>query len=199
MKAAMKTAAINAVTTTMTAPARRLAHLVRLIHDCSGVSAVEFALLLPMMMTLFLGCVETTQGVAAKRKVALTAHTLADLSAQYTDITDADMSNILNAGSAIMAPYPAANLQAAVSELSINAQGVASVVWSNTLNGTALSVGQVVSIPALLAVPNSYLILAQVQYSYNPTYGYVLTGTLTLSDQMYMEPRQSISVARTAS
>jgi len=199
MKAAMKTAMIDAVTTTMAAPARRLAHLVRLIRDCSGVSAVEFALLLPMMMTLFLGSVETTQGIATKRKVELTAHTLADLSAQYTDITDADMSNILNAGSAIMAPYPAANLQAVVSELSINAQGVASVVWSNTLNGAALTVGQVVSIPASLALPNSYLILAQVQYSYNPTYGYVLTGTLTLSDQMYMVPRQSTSVARTAS
>ena len=196
MKPARKIVMIDAVTTTMATPARRLA---RFVHDCRGVSVVEFALLLPMMMTLFLGGVETTQGIAAKRKVELTAHALADLSTQYTDITDADMSNILNAGSAIMAPYPVTGLQAVVSELSINAQGVASVVWSDTLNGTALSVGQVVSIPASLAVPNSYLILARVQYSYNPTYGYVLTGTLTLSDQTYMDPRQSTSVARTAS
>ena len=167
--------------------------------ECRGISAVEFAMLLPVMMTLYLGSVEASQGIGADRKIRLTANTLADLATQYTNITDADMSNILNAGSAIMAPYPAANLQAVVSELSINAQGVASVVWSDTLGGTALSVGQVVSIPVSLAVPNSYLIFAQVQYSYNPTYGYVLTGTLTLSDQMYMDPRQSISVARTAS
>jgi Flp pilus assembly protein TadG len=167
--------------------------------DRRGVSAVEFALLLPMMMTLYLGSVEASQGIAANRKVTLATHALADLASQYTDVTNADMSNVLAAGPAILAPYPTATLQEVVSEISINAQGQATVVWSDTLNGSALTVGQVVSVPASLAVPNSYLVLSQVQYSYNPTYGYVLTGTMTLHDQIFMRPRQSTSIARTAS
>ncbi len=129
----------------------------------------------------------------------MTAHTLADLSSQYTDITNAEMTNILNAGSAIIAPYAAANLKEVVSEIAINAQGTATVVWSDTLNGTALAVGTIVSVPASLATPNTYLVLAQVQYSYNPTYGYVMNSTLTLSDQSFMRPRESASIARTAS
>jgi Flp pilus assembly protein TadG len=170
----------------------------RFIGECRGVSAVEFALLLPMMMTLFLGSVETSQGIATDRKVSLTAHALADIATQYTGITNADMSNILNAGSAIIAPYAANELTEVISELSINAQGQASVVWSDTLGGTARTAGQVVNIPSALAVPNSYLILAETQYSYAPTYGYVLTGTITLNEQSYMLPRQSTSIARTA-
>jgi Flp pilus assembly protein TadG len=162
------------------------------------VSAVEFALLLPLMLTLYLGSTEVSTGIAINRKVTLTAHALADLASQYTSIDNSDMSNILNASSDIIAPYPVANLQAVVSELSINAQGVASVVWSDTLNGTARSVGQIVTIPTALAVPNSYLILGEVQYSYKPPIGYVLTNTLTLQDHIYMRPRQSSSVARTA-
>ena len=171
----------------------------RFTGDCRGVSALEFSVLLPVMMTLCLGSVEATQGIGANRKVELTAHALANLATQYTDITNADMSNILNAGSAIIAPYSATNLKEVVSEISINAQGVGSVVWSDTLNGTALTVGQTVSVPSSLAVPNTNLVLAQVQYSYNPTYGYVMTGTLTLSDQSFMRPRESSSIARTAS
>jgi Flp pilus assembly protein TadG len=163
------------------------------------VSAVEFALLLPVMVTLYLGSVETSQGIAIDRKVTLTARALADLSSQYTDITNADMSNILNASSDIIAPYAVANLQATVSELSVNAQGTATVVWSDTLNGTALTVGQTVTIPSTLAVPNTYLMLGQAQYNYTPTLGYVVTGTLTLKDQIYMRPRQSTAIARTAS
>jgi Flp pilus assembly protein TadG len=170
----------------------------RFAGECRGVTAVEFALLLPVMMTLYLGSVETSQGVATQRKVSLTAHALADVATQYTDITNADMSNILNAGAAIIAPYPSANLTEVISELSINAQGQASVVWSDTLGGTARTAGQVVNIPSALAVPNSYLIMAETQYSYTPTYGYVLTGTITLSDQSYMLPRQSTSISRTA-
>jgi len=171
----------------------------RFAGDCRGISAVEFAMLFPVMLTLFLGSVEASQGIAADRKVELTAHALADLASQYTDITNAEMANILNAGSAIIAPYSAANLKEVVSEISINAQGIASVVWSDTLNGTALTVGQTVTVPSSLAVPNTYLVLAQVQYSYDPTYGYVMTGTLNLSDQSFMSPRESASVARTGS
>ena len=86
-----------------------------------------------------------------------------------------------------------------MSEIAINSQGNATVVWSDTLNGTALTVGQTIAVPSSLATPNSYLVLAQVQYGYNPAYGYVLTGSLTLSDQSFMLPRESASIARTAS
>ncbi|HEX4411475.1 MAG TPA: TadE/TadG family type IV pilus assembly protein [Xanthobacteraceae bacterium] len=169
------------------------------LGDCRGVSAVEFAFLMPVMMTLFLGSVETTQGIAVNRKVTLTTHALADLASQYTDVTNADMSNILAAGSAIIAPYASSKLQETVSEVAIDANGVGTVVWSDTLGGTALSVGTVVTVPSALAAPNSYLVLSQVQYSYAPTYGYVLTGTISLHDQIFMRPRQSNTISRTAS
>ncbi len=184
----------------MTAFAVRLTcPLARFVKDRRAVSAVEFAILLPLMLALYLGAAEVTQGIAVKRKVTLTARAVADLSSQYTAIDAADMSNILNAASAIIAPYAAANLQATVSEISINGQGQGTVVWSNTLNGSALTVGQAVTVPSALAVPNTYLILGQAQYSYNPTYGYVLTNTLTLSDQIFLLPRQSASIAYTGS
>lgn len=178
---------------------RCLRRIAPLFADRAGVSSVEFALLLPIMMTLYLGSVEASQGIAQNRKVTLVAHALGDLASQYTDITDADMANILAAGPAIMTPYSSSGLQEVVSELAINAQGQASVVWSDTLNGTARSVGQVVNIPSSLATPNSYLLLAEVTDAYNPTYAYVMTGTLTLQDHIYVLPRQSSSVARTAS
>ena len=162
----------------------------------SGLAAVEFAMLLPMMMTLYLGCVEITTAVATQRKVTLTARALADLPSQFTAIANADMTNILNASSDIIAPYAAAQLKSVVSELAIDGNGQATVVWSDTLNGTARTVGTVVNVPVNLAVANTYLLLGEAQYSYNPSYGYVVTGTLTLSDQVFMRPRQSNSVAR---
>jgi Flp pilus assembly protein TadG len=162
------------------------------------MAAVEFAMLLPVMMTLYLGSYEVTTGVAIQRKVTLTAHALADLSSQFTTIANSDMSNVLNASSDIIAPYAAANVQVVVSELSVNAQGQASVVWSDTLNGTARPVGQAVTIPSSLSTPNTYVLLGEASYSYKPTYGYVVTGTLTLSDHIYMAPRQSNAIARSS-
>jgi len=173
--------------------------LARFLKDRGAVAAVEFAITLPVMLGLYLGSVEATQGISVKRKVTLTARAVADLSSQFTSISDADMTNVLNAASAIVAPYTAANLQATVSEVAIDSQGNATVVWSDSFQGTPLTVGQPVTVPSALAVPNTYLILGQASYSYNPAYAYVLTSTLTLSDQFFMRPRQSASIARTPS
>ncbi len=173
--------------------ARRVADF---LGDRRGLSAVEFALLLPLMLTLYLGGVEVSNGVAADRKVAITARTVADLAARMSTIYNADMTNILGASSAVIAPYSVSNLKVTVSEVDIDAKGNATVAWSDSLNGTAHSVGQTMTIPASLAVPNTSLILGEVQYNYNPTFGYVLTGTMTLKGQMYMAPRLSSTVTR---
>jgi Flp pilus assembly protein TadG len=170
-------------------------YLTQFANEQRGLAALEFAMLLPMMMTLYLGSVELSSGVAIHRKVTIAAHTIADLASQFTTIDNTDMTNILNAATDIIYPYPSANLQAVVSELSIDAQGQATVVWSQTLNGTARTVGSTVTIPTNLAVPSTYLILGETSYNYAPSYGYVVTGTLTMSDQIYMRPRQSSSVA----
>jgi len=173
--------------------ARRIADF---LGDRRGLSAVEFALLLPLMLTLYLGTVEVSNGVAADRKVAITARTVADLASRMTTIHNADMTNILSASSAVIAPYAVSNLVVTVSEVSMDAQGKATVTWSDSLNGTAHTVGLVMTVPASLAVPNTSLILGEVQYNYDPTFGYVLTGTMTFKSQMYMAPRLQSTVTR---
>jgi Flp pilus assembly protein TadG len=170
-----------------------------LAGDDRGISAVEFAMILPLMLTLYLGAVELSQGVGADRKVTLTARTIADLVSQTASINNSDMTNSLNAAAAVMAPYPISNLKVTVSSVKIDATGKATVEWSDTLNGAARATNSSVTLPTALVVPNTWLIWSEVQYSYKPTIGYVISGTLTLKDQSYMAPRLSASVARTTS
>lgn len=166
-------------------------------RDQKGVSAVEFAMLLPLMVTLYLGTVEISQGVAIHRKVTLTARTVADLASQVTSISNSDMTNLLNASSAVIAPFPSGQLKVTVSAVSIDANGVAKVTWSDTLNGTKRAVNSTVSLPTALNTPNSQLIWSEVEYHYVPTIGYVITGALNLFDQIYMRPRLSDTINRT--
>ena len=66
-------------------------------------------------------------------------------------------------------------------------------------NGTARAKGSSVTLPAALNVANSSLIWSEVSYDYKPVIGYVITGTMTLTDQIYMRPRLSDKVEFTAS
>jgi Flp pilus assembly protein TadG len=169
----------------------RLHLLRRFAGDRRGVSAVEFALLLPVMIGLYLGSVEISSGVSIQRKVTLTAGTVANLTAQATSLATSDVSNILNASTAILSPYATTGATVTVSCLGIDSTGKAKVDWSVTKGGTARTSGSVVTIPTALAVPSSQLIFSEVSYPYTPTVGYTISGTLTLSDKMYMSPRIS--------
>jgi Flp pilus assembly protein TadG len=172
--------------------------LARFNRDERGVAAVEIALLLPLMVSLYLGVVQLSQAVAARSNVTLTARTISDLVSRVSTINDADMTNALNASAAVMAPFPVGKLKVTVSSVNIDANGKATISWSDTLNGSARAVGSVVTLPTALNVASTSLIWAEVQYAYTPAIGYVITGTLALKDQMFMGPRVSNSVARTA-
>jgi Flp pilus assembly protein TadG len=160
-------------------------------RDRHGVSAVEFAIIAPMMVGLYLGSVEISNGIGIDRKVTLTAGAIANLSAQVATISSDDMTDILKAGTAIMAPYSTGPLKITISCISIDGNKTAKVKWSETKNGTKRSTGSTITLPPALDVANTQLLFSEVSYAYQPTIGYAITGKLTLSDTMYMSPRIS--------
>jgi len=158
-------------------------------RDERAVSAVEFALLAPMMIGLYLGGVEISEGISVDRKVTLAAGAVANLAAQTATLTTADMTNVLDATTTIMAPYSAAPLRITVSCINIDANRIATVKWSVTRNGTIKSGS--VTLPSALQVANTQLLFGEVSYTYTPTVGHVITSAINLSDTMYMAPRIS--------
>ncbi len=165
--------------------------------DAHGVSAVEFALILPVMLTLYLGCNELGNGLTIARKVTHVTSTVSDLVTQSKDsITMADMQNIANAAGAIMTPYSAAALRIRVSEYYIDADKKVTVVWSASRYPTTTEMPLpkdtvITNLPTVVKTPNTYLVTTEVHYAYTPTIGYVMTGTFDLHDQFYLRPRLS--------
>src|SRR5215212_7594330 len=125
----------------LVARARRPLH--RFLRDKRGVSAVEFAMLLPLMVTLYIGGVEVSQAIAVDRKVTLVARTLGDLVAQSTTVNAAEMGNILSAATSVVQPYSSSLVQVKVSGVDIDPNGVAKVNWGRALNTTARSANSV--------------------------------------------------------
>ena len=172
------------------------AHLRELASDRKGMAAVEFSAILPFMLIGYLRGVEVGNGISVDLRVSLTARTVADLASQYITIDNSTMTNILNASTAVMAPYSAAPIVVTVSEVTTDSSGRGTITWSDSLNGTPRPVGQSVTLPTQIQTPNVSFIWAEVSYAYTPGLGYVMTGTLSLSDQEYMYPRLANSVTR---
>jgi len=169
-------------------------HLRRFAGQRDGVSAVEFAIVLPFMLLMYVGSAELGDGLAIQAKATKTARTVTDLASQQVSIQASDMSTILGASSKVIAPYPSANMVVTVSEVTTNSQGQGTIAWSCSLNGTARTVGAAVTLPANLQTANISLIWGEVTYPYTPQLGFVVTGTINLYESTYFYPRLVNSV-----
>lgn len=173
------------------------AFLRRFHRSRSGVSAVEFALILPAMLTLYLGDFEITQGLALDRLVKLNASTITNLVAQYTTISASnDIPDIMAATSQILEPYPTAKTQAVtvVSLITIDGSGKATVTWSQAHNGAARPTGQVVTVPTTLDQPNTVLVLGETSMPYTSPTQFLPLPTWNLYGSTYMAPRASSTI-----
>jgi Flp pilus assembly protein TadG len=167
----------------------------RMRGDASGVAAIEFALILPLMLALYLGGNEFGHAFTLKRKISHTTSAIADLVTQSRKITDADMENILDAAEEILWPYEAAP-RIVVTLIAIDEDSAATVVWSDARNDTALTPGDPIEVPDTIKTADTYLLSTEVHVSHTPALGYMLTGTLDLTDHFFLRPRQGATIQR---
>src|SRR3954452_17560088 len=123
--------------------------------NTDAVAATEFAIVVPFMLTLYLGGVELGNGLAIGVKGSATSHSVADMVSQNTQITASQMLGILQASTAIMALYPVKDAQGnslmtvTVSGVSTDDKGNATVQWSkSTSSAGARAVGERMTLSA---------------------------------------------------
>jgi Flp pilus assembly protein TadG len=161
----------------------------------SGLAAIEFAMIMPIMAVLFVGTNEFSAGVAIDRKVTLMARTLSDLTSQNTSVTDTQLTNFFSASKAIMTPYPSTPVKGTITELYINPSTLkARVQWSK--GSAAHTAGDIIEIPDALKIGGTYLIYSEVTYNYVPSVAWFINKVsgITLSDYTFTRPRQGLCV-----
>jgi Flp pilus assembly protein TadG len=180
----------------------------------SATAAVEFAMVLPVMLIIYLGSVGVGGGVIADRKLSNLALTLSNLTARANAAQqDSDLNDIFNASAAVLAPYDYTKAGMVVSSIVFDTPSPAGsrtpyayVVWS-TASGpgvTAMTPNCTNDLPATLVPtnirsPGGSIVLAQAKFPYTPVVGYVVSGTINLSESDFMVPRNLPTVPRTDS
>ena len=85
----------------------RCYEVVSKFRDCTrGVAAVEFALLSPLLLLIYIGTVEYSLAISIDRKLSRSASAIADLITQQEQYQDAnDLFQLMTISNEIMFPY----------------------------------------------------------------------------------------------
>ena len=186
---------------TRTASQRR-----RIGRDRDGTVAVEFALIFPILTTLFFGAFELSNLALAYLKVVDAAETVADLLAQTrvnTSLQATDFNNLTTAAYQVLTPLPtgAGQLKAAYASVTYTT-GVPVIDWHVEENGAAaITAG---SIPngqdmtklgvASVGSPDS-VVIVKLTYSYTSPLSFILNANYTLTKSSFNRPRNVDCVA----
>ena len=179
----------------------KLGRLLRRFAPASdGIAAVEFAMVLPIMLAMWIGTVEVQQAIAVSRKSILVSRTLADLTARATTINNAGMTNIFNATTAVLAPFPTTTLGMVVTSIKRNGANQNLVVWSDARGPGVAShpPNTPMTLPlGILTSANQSVILAESKYLYTPAVAWFMSSSgFTIDESTYMVPRLVPEIAR---
>ncbi|WP_420472201.1 TadE/TadG family type IV pilus assembly protein [Brevundimonas sp. FT23042] len=160
----------------------------RFAGDDRGISAVEFALLAPVLIAFYLGLSEFCQGYMAQKRMGHVASMVADLVAQEETVTTANLDDIFDIGGLIMKPFSTATLKIRVSSVTRSGSQVR-VDWSRGDGMTARARSSLVTLPPDFLADGQSVIMSEATYDYDSPADYLLPGLTRFSHTYYLRPR----------
>jgi Flp pilus assembly protein TadG len=159
--------------------------LVSFLRDRRGVAAMEFALIAPVMILLFLGGVEVTDGFDVNKKLGRAGTMVGDLITQQQSITKEKIADIMEIGAATLLPYRRDLPKITVTSIEVDDKGSATVAWSQRKEGQAISTpytkGSKIAVDSNLLIPKTNFIRVETGITYIPLMAWTMKDTVTTS------------------
>lgn len=168
----------------------------KFIWQNTAIASVEFALLVPLLLLLFLGGFETTRFILVSQKVSKTASSISDLVSRMPELTESDVSNTFNAVEHLLDPYYEADDVLVVVSSIMNDGSDDVINWmrcggGNYVENSDLSInGTTATLPTVLALGlNEDTIATEVFYDYRPVLANDIIGPVVIYKVRYTKPR----------
>jgi TadE-like protein len=167
---------------------------------CFGVAgnvAVEFALVLPVLMLLMLGSAEMARFVILHQKVDRVAVTTSDLVARAETIKESELDDIFLAAEFVARPFDLTNLGVVIVSAITNEDGSgARVAWQRSGGGSASHSSQVGTEGGIASLGDDFevregetAIIAEVFYEFEPFLSELIVEPQTLYRRAHYRPR----------
>jgi len=183
---------------------RLVSRLARFLRHTRGAVSVEFALLVPVMLTNLFGMIEVVELFDANARARKSAAAAADVISRFPeDISGTEICDVFEGVKAVAEPKSDSDLSVRITFITVNSVGQASVAWSDA-KGVFPEIPQhtnlTAEIPPNLIVANTAdaLVRAEIELIYHPPIIWTLTGPVTLRSTQFRRPRISIESNRTS-
>jgi len=173
----------------------------RFARDRQGVGAIEFAIIFPVLIMLYLGAFEITIGLSVSKRTARAAGSIADIVTQQQSVTKSSLTDIAKAAAPIYSPFDSSGMLVKVTAIQIDGSSNPTVMWSWASTGAApyAKNSTVSDVPTEMKKANSFLIRSELSIPYTlfvfaPNFMPAETRTITISRSYFYRQRQNQNI-----
>ena len=174
-----------------------ISNVKKFLDNREAVGAVEFVLILPFMLVLWMGVVELIDLHLSGRKVTVAAQTAADLIAQEKSMTSGQLDDIVAAVNAVMEPYPTSNMGFDFASVEADGNGNVSIGWRHAAG--ILEAGTNIPERAIpLVTQDDSVIAVKITYTHEPIFNLVepIIDLVIpeISEEAFARPRRILKI-----
>lgn len=170
----------------------------RYIRELDASSAVEAALLLPVLFTMIFGVWELGNALTTNHKMITASQVVADLVARNSVDTQADIDQAVEAAKLAMSPYVTSSDGFGIDILSVkfDASNNPTKVWEKTYNmgtadySTAASTQALASAKGLGTSGEGAMVVTMI-YDFKPTFGSGIINAFRMKEVAFSRGRRS--------
>jgi Flp pilus assembly protein TadG len=171
-------------------------------RDREGVGAIEFAIIFPVLVMLYLGAFEITIGLNVSKRTTRAAGAIADIVTQQESVTKSSLTDIAKAAPPIYSPYSSPDMLVKITAIQIDGNANPTVLWSWASSGGApyAKNSTVADVPTEMKKADSFLIRSELSIPYTlfvfaPNFMPQGLNTITISRSYFYRQRQNNSIS----
>ncbi len=157
-----------------------------------GVSAMEAALIFPLLMILFLGVYDMGNAILSNQKTIKASQITADLITRHKTVSTADIDDAVEGGRLALEPLDNTNYGVDIVSIRFDENALASIIWRETVNMTPAA--DVLMRVASLAEANSGVVVVISQYIFEPLFAGFVIDQISMEEVAFARGRTSAVV-----
>lgn len=179
--------------------------LKRLKENRDGIGGVEFALIVPLLLVVYICAFELTLGFSVAKRATRTAGTIADLVAQQSTVTKAFLATMPDVANAIFTPFDTAaegqTIDLKITGIAVDSAANPTIAWSWAANGTTPYIaGSAVSVPSDMLSADVFMVHAELSIPhtlvmYLPGAAAKETRSVTIDREYFFQQRTGETIA----
>lgn len=163
---------------------------IKLVCSERGIAAVEFALILPVIVFIFLGTIASFDGIRASRQVLTAADTVGDLISRRAEMDDSARDDMFEVAEAMLGDFTSESALSMTMSSVFNDNGELKVLWSEQKGGATPLVDEAIPTLTLPTIPEGdSVVIVRVLTQYTPMLINKAFNRIEFSDTVFVRPR----------